>query len=317
MAKKIKISRKQMQRPDEFITWFDRAVDYVREHSLEAVLGVAAVFVALAVWQGILYYQESRRDASIQALSQALMILQAPLQKDLTDQQMLSGARSYASAEERLAAASAQLGKIIKDYPGTPQARQAQLYLAGVQRDAQDYRAAVESYNAYLQANPNLDPEIRTIALMGLATSHFDLGNFQEALNAFQQIIAVPDAFNRDEALVGASSCEENLGRLDEAIALLKQAEEEYPDTVATRNVPIKIRILEKAKEMVQAQPAPSPTPKKAATPEKAAAPEKALVQEKAAVQNKTASQEPAQKPSAETPLSPAPKTAPKEAAPQ
>lgn len=256
MAKKIKISRKQIQQPDEFITWFDRTIDYMRAHSLEAALGVLAVFAVLAIGQGVRYYQQYQRESAIQALTQALMILQSPLQNELTDQQILSGVKTYPSAQERTAAAVAKFNQLIHDHPRSPQARQARLYLAGLQRETQDHRAAIESYKAYLQAEANLAPELKVIALMGLGASYFDLGNYQEARNAFQQIIDLPEAFNRDEALMSAAACEEKLGHWDAAIALLKQAETEYPDTVATRNASVKIQWLEKIKESSPPSPA-------------------------------------------------------------
>ena len=273
MAKKIKITRKQMQQPDEFITWFDRVVDYMQTNSLQVIIALCAVVLAVAAGEGIRRYRESKAEASILALSDAIATLQAPLQSDLNDKQILSGIKSYPTETARSAEAISLLEKVSKDYPGTPQANQAQLFLAGAQFDNKNYLAAVESYNKYLQSNPNLDPAVRAVALMGLASSHFNLGNFKEALDSYRQIIEVKNALNRDEALVGASRCQENLGDTDQAIAYLKQALEEYPNTVAARGAASRIRLLEKAKAMqpkekepVAKQPAPAkPAPKESA----------------------------------------------------
>ena len=268
MAKKIKISRKQIQKPDEFVTWFDKALDYIQANSLQVVLAISAVFVAVIAGQGIQRYRESKNDTAIQTLSDAIATLQAPLQKDLTDSQVLAGMHAYPSAEARNTEAISRLTKIAKDYPGTPQAGRAQLFLASAYFDNQNYREAVETYNSYLQASPPPDPEIKAVALMGLASSHYDLGNFKEALNAYRQIIEIKRAPNRDEALIGAARCLQNLGEADQAIASLTQAQDEYPNTVATRGAAMQISILEKAKTLT---PTPKESPAKPPTPSPAA----------------------------------------------
>jgi len=250
MAKKIKLSRKQIQKPDEFINWFDQALDYIQANSLQVVLAISAILVGVVAGQGLQHYRESKKDEAIQALTDATATLQAPLQKDLTDQQILAGAQGYPSADARNTEAISRLSKVSKDYPGTLQASRAQLFLAGAYFDNKNYREAVETYNGYFQANPALDPELKAVALMGLASSHYNLGNFKEALNAYRQIIEIKNALNRDEALIGAARCLQNLGDADQAVATLKQAEDEYPGTVATRGAAMQIRILEKAKTL-------------------------------------------------------------------
>ena len=264
MAKKIKVSRKQIQKPDEFVTWFDQAIDYFQTNSLQVVLALAAVLVAVVAGQGIMRYRESKQETSVTALSEALGTLQEPLQKDLSDSQVLAGTQAYPSADARASEAVTRLKKVIADYPGTAQAGKAQLFLAGAYFESKNYREAVEAYNSYLQSNPGLEAGMKAVTLIGLASSHYNLGNFKEALENYRQIIASKNTFNRDEALIGAARCEQNLGDADQAIAFLKQAQEEYPNTVATRGAAMQIRILEKAKTLA---PKESPTKKASAAP--------------------------------------------------
>ena len=280
MAKKIKLSRKQIQKPDEFVTWFDQALDFFQANSLQVVLALAAVLVAVVAGQGIQRYRESKLESGVTALSDAIATLQAPLQKDLSDDQVLAGVQAYPTAEARSSEAVARLKKVIADYPGTREAGRAQLFLAGADFQNKNYREAVEAYNTYLQANPALDPEMKAVALLGLASSHYNLGNFKEALNTYRQIIEVKHAFNRDEALLGAARCAQNQGDLDQAIAYLKQAQDEYPNTVATRGAAMQIRILEKAKTMLPKESAapktpapPAPATEKTSAPAPAPAP--------------------------------------------
>ena len=72
MAKKIKMTRKQMKKPDEFLSWTEQVWDWSQEHLWEALGIVAGVIILVLVIQLLGGYLRGRGDTSAQDMGKAL-----------------------------------------------------------------------------------------------------------------------------------------------------------------------------------------------------------------------------------------------------
>jgi tetratricopeptide (TPR) repeat protein len=230
MAQKIKLSKKQIKQPDEFLTMTDKALEYLTDHLNEAIAVVAAVIIALVAGFGVRYWMESNQDKATASFNLALAVLNTPLTEDLTDEQILAGFTSYDSEEQRKTVAAFKLEDAISTYKGSKSALEGRYYLAGLYYDKGNYSKALENYEIYLKKTapePLNDPIFMSLIDLNLASCYYNLGNHAKALEYYKKVIDSPDSPNRAEALVNAARCEEKLGRLDVAAGYLEQAEVE------------------------------------------------------------------------------------------
>jgi tetratricopeptide (TPR) repeat protein len=251
MAKKIKLSKKEMKKRDEFLTTTDRALAFLVENGRGALAVLVAIILVLVSGFGIRYWLESRHEAAATSMTEALAVLNLPLTQDLTDEQILAGVRSFDTEDQRLRQAGTGLDEMIKSHSSSEVAREAHYYLAGVYYQLEEYDNALEQYDAFLDMSgaTRSDPIFKSLIIFNQACCYFNLGNYEKALEYYRMVIENKDAPNRPEALVNAAWCEENLNNHVDAIAYLEQARDEYPDASSVRGITYKIKSLEEKKE--------------------------------------------------------------------
>ncbi len=168
-ARKIKIRRKDLRKPDEFETLTGQAAAWAGEH-LPVVYGVLAL--ALVVLVGSLAigrWRASRNEAAAVAFRSA--------QARFTEGNFKGAAEDFAYVAER--------------YPHAPFGRLANLYHAHALARQGDQAAAATVYGEYLASASDSD-YLRQEALVGLARAKEATGDAAGALEAYTQAGAQP-----------------------------------------------------------------------------------------------------------------------------
>ncbi|NWG76108.1 MAG: tetratricopeptide repeat protein, partial [Rubrivivax sp.] len=141
MAKKIKLTRKQIKKPDEFLTWSEEVWEWLENNYIYALgILVGGVAVLLLLQQGIKALL-SAPDLADEELAKAVMVMKKPI-KDKSD--FLTD--GYFSETERTQAAIDALSAFTKKYKDKPQGDMALLFLSRNYEQAGDYPAALEVY---------------------------------------------------------------------------------------------------------------------------------------------------------------------------
>ncbi len=218
-ARRLKIRRKDLRKPDEFETLTGQAVAWADEHRpvVYAVLAVAVVVLvgSLAIGR----WRASRNDAAAVAFRSA--------RESFDEGKFQEAAQGFAYVVER--------------YPGAPFGRLAVLYRAhALARQGDQAAAATAAYGEYL-ASAVVPDYLRQEALVGLARAKEAAGDTAGALDAYTQAGALPGAY-RDDALLSAARLEQAAGHADRAQAiyagLLKNAVDPATKAFVAAKVP-------------------------------------------------------------------------------
>jgi tetratricopeptide (TPR) repeat protein len=234
MAKKLKITRKQMKQPDDFLTRTEQVWDWAEKHTWQAVgilAGVAALFLLIQAGGALL---RSSGDTPSNDLGNAIQTLKAPIAQDQT----IPGQNgsSFQSDKEKYGAALEPLNELISKYPETTEGQMALLYMAQAKAKLGDNNSAMDSYKKFLSTKIAADePVLKISALMGVAKTSFDAGQFQEALDYYNQVMA-SDSPMKPAAMMGAARCEYKLGHEDKAGETLAMTQKEFPDAWITQS---------------------------------------------------------------------------------
>jgi tetratricopeptide (TPR) repeat protein len=249
MAKKIKLTRKQIKQRDEFLTMTDRALEYLMNHMNGAIAILVMIIVALILGFGVRYWMRTRQEEASKELTAALSVLGQPLSRDLTDEQILAGVKSFVTEEERAGEAVRKLEEMVNSYRGSKAAEEAHYYLASLYYHLQNYPRSLDHYNEYLKissgSGKNRDPLFKSLIYFNQACCYFNIGNYEDALELYRKVIENKDSANRAESLVNAARCEEEMNNLDAAIAYLEKAWNEYPGAYSVRGIMDKIKTLQ------------------------------------------------------------------------
>ena len=192
-AKRLKVRRKDLRKPDEFETLTGQAVDWAdANRSLVGAIAIGILVIA-AIAIGVARWRASR-DAAASADFQA------------------AHARFAASAFDEAANGFEQ---VASDYPRAPFGRLARLYRAHALAQKGDAAAAATAYTEYLASSPPAD-YLRQEALTGLGHAQEGSGDTKGALESFTQAGAIAGPFHND-ALLAAARLHEAAGENDKA----------------------------------------------------------------------------------------------------
>jgi tetratricopeptide (TPR) repeat protein len=217
MVYKIKSPvKKQLKKPDEFITLFSRIVLYVkgRARQFSVFLGVA-ILVALGV--AIYFFLVGRADRQARILEyEASGYYHGTA---LAGQKGAKVAPNYQKALELYQ-------QVVEKYPGTSSAMLSQYYIGNSYFELKNYDEAAKAYRKFNEKYHE-NHGLASLVYERLGYTALLQGNSQEAMDAFKKIVAMKDAKNQDQALF-------EIGRLYEKMEQKNEAIEEYK--IITKN---------------------------------------------------------------------------------
>jgi tetratricopeptide (TPR) repeat protein len=239
MAKKIKISRKQMKQPDDFVSATEKLMEWAEENLLIVGGGVLLIIV---VFLGANFVKGSVKKGSMKPandLAAAMHVLDAEVKTFGIDDGMPINPLAmitYSSEKEKYQAAIDKLEPVITNHKGSPEADMALLYLANSHEEIENYAKAADYYNQY--ANSELGKKravyYKHSGLLGSARCDFRLGNYKKSLETSTVIIESDSPF-KEEALILASKANFENGNAEAAQKNLDTLKEEFPESWNTQ----------------------------------------------------------------------------------
>jgi len=215
MARK-RITKKEIKKPDEFVSFWVRAYEYAQEHSRTVIVASAAIVaVAALAWSLHAYHEKKARDSS-RLLSKAQMAL-------------LAG-REGASGEKNRGEAESILTDLTSRYKSTPAALVARVLLGNVYYQRGDFEKSIETYRSLAALKPK-DPMLRAMAYEGLAYSYEQKGDWAGALASYQELAASQLEHFSQEGMWGMARCYEREGKPENALDVYRQFLAKYPQS--------------------------------------------------------------------------------------
>jgi tetratricopeptide (TPR) repeat protein len=242
-----KLTKQQLKKPDEFLTWGSKAMEFVAGNAWMVGAGALVTLLLIASVFGWLHNRDVRELEASGKLAAGDKILQGNTQ---TFQGMRIPGLTEPSDDD-LKKAVAIFDEVAKDYPGSKAERRAHL-LAG---DAYlKMKAWDDSAAAYDKASGG-DAVDRYYAMSGRGHALEGKGAFDDAAGAYRKIADDKSSnFLRDQASLDLARVLVAAGKKDEARDVLGKFAVEFPDSQWKDDAAAKLADL-----------GPAPTP--AATP--------------------------------------------------
>ncbi len=168
--KKRKYTRKQLKKPDDFISFSHKTWTWITAHTTQVImmLAVAGVIIAGAsVWT---YFSESRAKDATRLLSRGIEIYEQPVIPSLDElPKEDDGIPRFPTRPEKLKAAEKAYSDVLAEHGSHPVGAVALLMRAGVRYELGKYDGAIKDYQKYLETEQHHGTTyFRTTALEGL-----------------------------------------------------------------------------------------------------------------------------------------------------
>ena len=227
MAKPGPRKRDFVEQPPEIFSLQLRLLQYLKDYWRWVTAGLVAVFLGLAVW-GIMTQLKARKaEQAGAAMTKAMPLLSKP---------------------EAAAEALKALDQILKDYPGTPTAREAAMFRAHLLYQKRDYGEAAKAYEA-LQAGPpsSWDPLIAE----SLSYCYEARGDYRQAIDALQPVAEKAPAPLQGEIFRRLAMLLELSGKPQEAAPYWQKLLEKSPDPALLPYIKEKLAAADAASQKI------------------------------------------------------------------
>ncbi|HLW71179.1 MAG TPA: tetratricopeptide repeat protein [Candidatus Binataceae bacterium] len=198
------ISRKELRQPDEFVSFFDAAGEYVATHLVQVILAAMGLLALILFAVGVRFYLSAQERDAAEAFYAAVNTLD---HKDY-------------------AAAAAQFAALANEHPHSRLGRLAPFYVANANLAQQQPAKARDALKQYL-ANDS-PPAFRELALMQLGVADEDLGDYAGARESYAEAAALKGA-EQPRAALNVARLQARAGEKAAAIASYQRFIRENP----------------------------------------------------------------------------------------
>ncbi|MBW7997634.1 MAG: tetratricopeptide repeat protein [Candidatus Glassbacteria bacterium] len=202
-----RISKKELKE-DAFVSGAFEASHYIQEHTSKIIGGIIGVLVLSGLaWMYVNFRAETRSEAALT---------------------MFKAEGLFISNQFSLAAVDFE--NVADDYSGTEQGRKAVYFAADSYYNSGDYDRALELFNRYMDENGGDDPLLIN-CLVGIAACHEQFEEYPQALENYHRALELAEYdFQRVEILSSISRTHRQAGQAEQAIAMLDEIIESFPD---------------------------------------------------------------------------------------
>jgi len=218
MTAKKKVSRKELKQPDEFISLWNRAFEFLTQHKREAFWilgGLFALAVVVLAWRT---YSQSREQKAMALLGEA---------------QRLLGSLSWEENQEQAADQDPEkaldvLRRLEEEYRGSRAAQLGRILLGNAYYQKGEVDRAVETFNEFLDRG-HVVPELRGQVCEGLGYCYEAMGQYEKAAEYYQKASEITPSYSPGWALFGLARCHEKLGNYGRAAEDYRKLLADYP----------------------------------------------------------------------------------------
>lgn len=254
-----KVDKKELREPDALQRAGLEARGWI-EGKEKLVLGVILVALLAGLAVALTNYMQERSARTAQrALGGALLPVNRPVAEAGVPPSPTAdpNLQPFASQKEKDEAIVSSLTTFRSEYPGTPSATTAALPLAQSHYRLGNYDQAIEAYGAFLKNAPGDDP-LRALALEGQGYAYEAKGDLEKAVASFDELSRA----KTKDFLDGMGQFHKARililqDKKDEAAKILSEIPQAHPNSAAARMATERMNVL--ASQGVNV-PTPAPT---------------------------------------------------------
>ncbi|HJU28702.1 MAG TPA: tetratricopeptide repeat protein [Candidatus Binataceae bacterium] len=199
-----KISRKELKRPDEFVTFVDSVGEFLADNLFRVIIGAVVVIALVAAGFAISFYESHRTRVAAEDFYQGMRSLEH---------------KDYKQAEQKFV-------ELARSHGNSAPGRLAQFYLASAYLDDKQPAKARDTLEAFLKRPDRTTFTQMALAQLGVANE--DMGDYRDAHEAYLRA-AMMDGPQKRIAELGVARTLALLGRKTEAIAAYQRFLKENP----------------------------------------------------------------------------------------
>jgi predicted negative regulator of RcsB-dependent stress response len=199
-----RLTRKELKRPDEFVTLVDWVALFFRKNLNRVILAAVATVVVFVIVFGLYFYSQHQSRLAAEAFYDAVGALEH---------------KDYKAAE-------LGFSRLVEEHPHTNLGRLARFYQANAYLAENQPAKARNALQAYLASGAQR--LFRQLALTQLGVADEDLGQYRSARDAYLEAVAL-DGPQKVRARLGAARAQVRMGDKQGAIAAYRRFLDENP----------------------------------------------------------------------------------------
>ncbi len=228
-----KIIKKKLKKPDEFITFSERAFHFIAQHSKSIAIGGGIVLALVLI---IFLYQ--RWDGRNEGNASQMFRLAVESYRAVSSPYREESLQEYKTVAEKF-------DEVIAKFPGTSAGKIAILYKGNIYLRLSEFENAIKAYEDFLR-KMGKGKLYRSFAMNGLGYSYEGKKEYEKAASAYQKVVDLGESFLLTDAYLGLGRCYEKLGKTKEAVENYKNFVKVSKKSEMTNMVLRKISVFEK-----------------------------------------------------------------------
>ena len=201
-------------------------------HRRALITGIIVAVLVMILLGALLWIQHQQEQ---EALALEHRAAQVYLDRSLDD---------VDAAKEKLQEAATLYRQLIKEFPRTASAQSAWYFIGNALTEQNDHAGAVDAYQHFIDQAGN-PPALLGLVYQRLGASYLASGEREKGINAYTQVLQIPQTLNKDQVIFELAKLEEYEKHHDEALARYKQLLDEHPNSPYASEAALRVRILE------------------------------------------------------------------------
>lgn len=228
MAHKMKITKKKLKQPDEFITLTERGLLFLSHHLKQVAFGASVVVIVLLVVFAFRWWDREKEAKASEKFNSGIALLQkanSPYQEGT-------------SAEFKNALTLFE--EVIRQFPRTSSGKIALLHKGNLHLRLSEFEEAIKAYETLLTKS-GIEKVYHSFAMEGLGYAYEGKKEYEKAHQAFKRALEKGKTFQLADAHWNIGRLCEKLGKNEEALenykAYLKVAQKSQRSQLVLRKI--------------------------------------------------------------------------------
>jgi len=218
MVRKIKKAReKELEKPDEFITFFSKIAEYIGKNTKQVLSTGGVILIVILSVTGLLYYSAKMEKKAAAILSQEVDKYETAMQTK--------------NPQEAYKEVSPDFNSFLENYSGKKSGHNARLIYANICYSGSDYDKAITLFKQGLE-DFKAQPFISSLILNSLGFAYEAKNDLPKAIEYFEKAASNPDVAMKDEAFFHIGTIYNEMGKPAKSEDAFKKIISDHTDSI-------------------------------------------------------------------------------------